>query len=242
MKTILFILTLSANCLYAQTTDPIWVNDYYVIQPKITFKKTDAVFSNPSAMPDRIILDSTKRMVAKKVSFPFGYTYYEWKRKDGFKTYEEIHIPSVGYRKCKYFTDTGDVEPPSKNSLNASIDYFRSMPNPKFRYNGFNIAEKIYISLNKQTVDSFVTQYKISKAKLLPKTIWYSTFFFYENGHIKSTGILVTDLKEANLSTKGSGIIENTTQNQFKLGEWLYYDEQGNLMNKEVITTLKRLR
>jgi hypothetical protein len=117
------------------------------------------------------------------------------------------------------------------------------MPNPKFRYNGYNIAEKIYITLNKQTADSLVIQYKIPKAKLLPKTCWYSTFFFYENGHIKSTGLLVTDVKEANMPTKkGSGIIENTTQNQFKLGEWLYYDEQGNLMNKEVITTLKRMR
>lgn len=184
-----------------------------------------------------------KRMIAKKVSFPFGYTYYEWRRKDGFKTTEEISIPSVGYQKCTYYTDSGKIEPSSKNTPNgAAIDYFRLMPNPKFRYNGFNTAEKIYITLNKQTVDSLINRYKIPRAKILPKTSWYSTFFFHENGHIKSTGMIVTDLKEANTPNNNKGIIENTTQNQFKFGEWLYYDEQGNLITKEILTSLKRVR
>ena len=177
-----FYLVFNQAC--AQRTEPVFSEGYYIIQDKIPFKKGNCIFCNTETMPDRIVLDSAKKMIAKKVSNPFGYVYYEWKRKDGFKTFQDIVISSENYRDYTYFTDSGHVRPNEKNSFNggnASIDYFRGYPNPKKRYYGFNIAQKIRVVVSSQATDSIVKLYKLPKHKLLPQTKWWIEFNFYEN-------------------------------------------------------------
>lgn len=248
MKRLLIVLSFlptAGTPVSAQSSEPVPANGFYVIQPKVTFKKGDAVFCNPATMPDRIILDSSKKMIAKRTGFPMGYTYYEWRRKDGFKTYEEISIPTAGYIASVYFTDSGDIRPASKNSVNgAAIDYYKTMPNPRFRYNGFNIARQVYVPVGVQSTDSLVRRFNIPTAKITSQTIWYAFVSFYENGNIQSTGTVVTNLKVPETVAKpGSpGIINSTARNRFKIGEWIYYDERGYELNKEVITTLRLMR
>lgn len=241
---LIFVLSFSIQ-LTAQNADLIAVNGFYIIQEKIPFKKGDSVFCNPATMPDRIILDSAKKMIVKKTSNPLGYTYYEWRNKNNnLKTYEEIQIPYLKLKHATYYTDSGIVNPPDKNTFTPfCADYFRGPTNIKQKYNGLWIAERIRVSLSKQAVDSLLILYKSLKGKLLIGTKFWTELNFYENGKLQSTGILITGLKESTQNTKEKELIDqmHAPENQFRIGVWRYYETSGELNNQETITILRKV-
>lgn len=232
---LLFAVTISWGA-FGQHADPVPVNGYYIIQEKVTFKKGDSVFCNPETMPDRIILDSSKKMIAKKVSNPLGYTYYEWRNKEHTRTYEEIYIPGLKFKQVVYFTDSGSVRPQDKNSLRSGWTYyFRTMPNPKQRYNGLWIAEKIRVELSKQDSDSILELHKYLKGKVMRGTAFWTELNFYENGKLASTGTLITGLKVGNIENA------RTPDNQFRVGLWAYYETNGQLNHTETIPVIRKV-
>ncbi|MES2558623.1 MAG: hypothetical protein V4590_02715 [Bacteroidota bacterium] len=236
-RLILLVVLTTTLVAFGQQTNPVFVNGFYIIQEKMAFKKGDCIFCNPETMPDRIILDSSKKMIAKKTSNPLGYTYYEWRNKEHTRTYEEIQIPGLKFKQVAYFTDSGSVRPPDKNSLKSGwIFYFRTMPNPKQRYNGLWIAEKVRVELSKQASDSILALHQYLKGKVLPGTEFWTELNFYENGKLASTGTLITGLKEGSLEQK------KTPDNQFRIGPWSYYEASGQLNNRETITPIRRVK
>ncbi|MES2780615.1 MAG: hypothetical protein V4651_12020 [Bacteroidota bacterium] len=235
----LFLLSSLITSLigFGQNTDLIPVNGFYIIQERVTFKKGDCVFCNPETMPDRIILDSSKKMIAKRTGNPLGYTYYEWRnRGNDRRSYEEIYIQSLKYKSVSYFTDSGIVRPPEKNTsrYNDWVYYFIGSPNSKQRYNGLWIAKKVRVELSKQTTDSLMTMHKYLKGKVLVGTKFWTELNFYENGKLQSTGTLITGLKE------GSTDQANTPDNQFSVGLWTYYEINGQLNQTETISPIRR--
>jgi hypothetical protein len=238
--------TISDKAL-AQQMEAVYAGGYYVIQNKVPFRKGDSIFCNSSTMPDRIVLDSTKKMIAKKVSNPFGYVYYEWKRKDGLKTFEDIVISSAAFREVVFYTDSGTIRPDQFNTNNlGEISYFKGLTNPKKRYNAFNSAKQILVQLPQHSVDSVVKRYNISKHKLLPKTEWYTAFNYYESGHLQSTGLLVkglNDKKQMGQEKQNHSLKDQKPpSNCYTIGEWLYFDEVGKQFYKEILTELKLMR
>lgn len=247
----LFVLLLTviyALPTFAQQSELIPVNGYYIIQNKPAFKKGDCIFCNPETMPDRIILDSTKKMIAKKVSNPLGYTYYEWRNTlptpNAPKSYEEILIRSLKFKYVGYYTDSGKVFPQDKNTSQPNwVFYFLGPTNLKQRYNGLWIAEKVRVQLSKQATDSMLVLYQSVKGKMLPGTQFWTELNFYENGKLQSTGNVITGLKESSQVDKQKELSDqiHTPDNQFRIGAWTYYHATGELNNKETITPMRKV-
>jgi hypothetical protein len=238
-RTLLLVAALFVSrVVLGQHTEPVAANGYFVIQDKVAFKKGDSVFCNPATMPDRIILDSSKKMIAKKVSNPMGYTYYEWRNKEHTRTYEEINIPGLKLKQVIYFTDSGSIRPVEKNSVRSCWTYyFRAMPNPQQRYNGLWIAEKVRVELTKPETDSILDVHKYLKGKVMRGTEFWTELNFYENGKLASTGTVITGLKEGNAEST-----QKTPENEFRVGQWTYYEVNGQLNQKEIITTIRKVR
>jgi len=218
------------------------VNGFYVIQDSGKVKNSDCIFCNPSSMPDRIVLDSNYRMVARKVSHPMGYTYYEWRNKENTKTYEEIHL--YNYRKSTYYSDSGSFSSPEKNTfISSHVGYSMAQKNNKQAYNGLWKALKIKIQLNKKATDSIIELYKISKDMIVEKTKIWNEVIFHETGKIKSSGVMITGLKEKEENRVDNlrlPINNHGPINQYKIGLWYYYNEKGNLYYKEHILKIKK--
>jgi hypothetical protein len=239
---LLFTLT-SSLVVFGQNTMIPWKGLYIIQDGQI--KEGDCIFCNPETMPDRIVLDSSKKMIAKRTGNPLGYTYYEWKNKAYTKTYEEIQIRPLKYRSTTYYTDSGQVRPPEKNTFNGGWHfYFRFPTNTKQRYNGLWIAEKIRVELSKQATDSLLASHKYLKGKLLIGTKFWTELTFYENGKLQSSGTLITGLKESSQGSKDKELTDqlNTPENQFRIGLWTYYDANGQLNNQETITTIRKVK
>lgn len=240
---LLFTLT-SLAAAFAQNTDMVAEKGFFIIQ-KPAFKKGDCIFCNHETMPDRIVLDSTKKMIAKKVSNPLGYTYYEWRNISDRITYQEIQIPSLKYKLVTYYTDSGQVSPPEKNTFtnHGWVFYFRGPTNLKQKYNGLWIAEKVRVQLSKQATDSLLVLYKSVKGKVLPGTKFWTELNFYENGKLQSTGTVITGLKESSQVDKQKELSDqlHAPDNQFRIGAWTYYHATGELNNQETISPMRKV-
>lgn len=235
MKKVLLVwmLFLSANqVVYSQKSITIPWKGMYVIQDSGTQIKGDCIFCHPENMPDRIILDSTRKMVARRTSNPLGYTYYEWRNKEYTKTYQEIQLPRFNFRSASYFTDSGSYSPKEKNSfVNDFISYYRTPVNKKEPYNGVWTAELIQVKLGQTASDSMVSKYPMLKDSINHRAHLWFEVNFYENGKIKSMGTIMFPGKDVNKS------IENSPHPtyRYRIGLWLFFDSRGKQYQKQHI-------
>ena len=165
----------------------------------------DCIFCNPEIMNDRILLDTTKTMLTRKTSNPLGYIYYEWRSPKHNKTYEEIFLKELNFKTMMFYSDSG-----------ATIEQrtYCSVPYTVFYYeNKLQTIEKIRIQFNQQATDSLIKTHNISQERILNVTRFWTEVNFYDNGKIKSTGIIVTGMK-----------------NMDKIGTWLYYNSKGQIL------------
>jgi hypothetical protein len=235
MKNQIFVLLLTfavTQTVYSQKTITIPWKGMYVIQDSGTKILGDCVFCFPENMPDRIILDSTRKMIARRTSNPFGFTYYEWKNKEYTKTYQEIQLPCFNFKSASNFTDSGSFSPKEKNTfINDFISYYRTPYNKKEPYNGLWTAEKVQIQLKQHATDSMVNRYQFLKDSIRHGAHLWTEINFYENGKIKSMGTIMFP---------GSGALKKNDSKphsayRYKIGLWLYYDFKGRQYKKDNI-------
>jgi hypothetical protein len=245
MKTCFLFSFLLLHYLVWSQTEPIKWNNYYVIQKGGNLQKESCIFCNPETMPDRIVLDSSKRMIGKKSSNPYGYTYYEWRNQKYQKSYEEIRIDFLHYSKATYFTDSGQVRVIGKNSYSqGEVFYLREYYNPQKRYNGEWIAERVIVDFSPAQCDSFYKLYKIPQTMITLKTKCHYELSFYKNGHIKSFGTIITNLRQPHATGAKDQFTDTpqTMDNRYRIGYWRYFDEQGLLMQEETFLQLRKIK
>lgn len=234
---LLIFTALASLSLFAQKKVTIPWKGIYIIQDSGVKITGDCIFCNPESMPNRIILDSTKRMVARKTSHPFGYSYYEWRNKDYSKSYQEFQLLHVNFKSASYFTDSGHFDPKEKNTfVNSYLSYFRNPLNKKEPHNGTYTADRIQIQCNQRAADSLLNRYPNLKDSIRHGARFWYEFNFYENGHLKSNGIvLISRLENLGNYERAKPLVL-----RYKIGLWLYYDARGIQNHKDFI--LKPLR
>lgn len=229
--------------VWSQKAEPIYVNGFYIIQDKVPYKKGDCLFCNPATMPDRIVLDSAKKMIAKKTTFPDGYTYYEWRKTNYEKSYEEIQINSRQFKDITFYTDSGPSRKPPQGFTGFWTFYFRYATNTKQRYNGLYIAEKVRFEITQRERDSLLVVYKSLKSKITKGTQFWMEYNFYENGKLKSSGITITGVKETASNSEEIPNMDSikTPENVYRIGPWAYYETSGEPNSKEVIYPIRKI-
>ena len=232
IKLILIVAATSSSAVFAQKNVPIPWKGMYIIQDSGALIHSDCLFCNPETMKDRILLDSTKKMIARRTSNPYGYTYYEWRNKEYSKTYEEIQVWPLKFKSAQYITDSGTYSPKEKNTFtNSYISYFRAPYNKKEPYNGKWTADRIQIQLTQRATDSIAKLYNNLKDSIGNGAILWSELNFHENGKIKSTGIIMFP----GMGLKKKHEMKTPSTIRYKIGLWLYYDGSGRLYYKDYI-------
>jgi len=178
------------------------------------------IYGNPEIMSDRILLDSTKTMIAQKTSNPLGYCYYEWKNKKHSKTYEEIQFPKLKFKTIIFYSDSGSaIEQQTECPLPFLITYSK---------NRWQTVDRIRIQLNQKEADSLIKTYNFPKDKMFFGTKFWTEISFYDNGEIKSIGTVITGMNEPEA-------------NKYRIGTWDFYNLKGELEKKETFTTIKKI-
>lgn len=238
------IVLLGSLMAIGQPSKKTKVKGYTILQDSGIVKSNDCIFCSPETMPDRIVLDSTNRMVARKISNTLGYTYYEWRNKKYTKTYEEIQLPKYKFKHATYYTDSGTINPPEKNTNNPSyIAYSMAPPNYKKPYYGVWKAEKVQIQLSQSASDSVLKLYNVYKGMITKKTSTWHEINFNENGNLKSNGLVIIDLKETEASKNETIPLQDNYRkppNRFKIGSWQYFNEKGNPSHREQILKIRK--
>jgi len=240
------ILFICLNTLFVlgQPSKQKRVKGYYILQDSGKVSSNDCVFCNPETMPDRIVLDSTYRMVARKINNPFGYTYYEWRGNNYGKSYEIIFLHKYNFLHTTYFENGSSSSPPEKNRFMSSFIEYSLLPyNKKQAYNGEHKAISIRIQLSKNTADSILKLYHIPKEMIQEKTKLWDMLDFNENGNIKSFGILITGLKEKESKDRentSSQFRDFTPPARYKIGIWQYCNDNGKNIFKENIKEIRK--
>ncbi len=181
---------------------------------EITNDIKDCILCNPEIMNDRILLDTTKTMISRKTSNPLGYIYYDWRSPKRSKTYEEIFLKELNFKTMIFYSDSGaTIEQRTYCSVPYTIFYYE---------NNLQTIEKIRIQFNQQSTDSLIKTYNISRERILDVTRFWTEVNFYDNGEIKSTGIIITGMK-------------NLNEDEYKVGRWMYYNSKGQFINKDTI-------
>ena len=227
-----------------QPSKRTFVNGFYILQDSGIVKKNDCVFCNPETMPDRIVLDSNLKMVARKMSNPMGYTYYEWRNKQHTKTYEEIFLHKYDFLKSTYYTDSGSFSPPNKNKhLSSWVHYSLASYNNKQPFNGVWKAIRVETELSHHASDSVFNLYKIPKDQITKGTKIWDVLNFNESGTIKSYGLIVTGVKEKDANKEGVIALPANARRpiiQYKIGVWHYCGDKGQKTFKENISTMRK--
>lgn len=245
-KYVVFILFICLNGLFVlgQPRKQKLVNGLYILQDSGIVSSNDCIFCNPETMPDRIVLDSTYRMVARKMSNHFGYTYYEWRGKNYSKSFEIIFLHKYNFLSTTHFENGTSFSPPEKNNHMSSFISYSLLPhNKKQAYNGEHKAINIRIQLSKKSEDSILKLYHVPKEMIQEKTKLWDVLYFNENGQIKSFGILITGLKEKESKEKASTssqFKDFTPPAQYKIGIWQYCNDNGKNIFKENIKEIRK--
>lgn len=223
--TILSVLLLFSGLVYGQSDT---VNLFYngltmVTDNPFSNSLGDCIFCNPEIMQDRILLDSTKTMIARKKSNPFGFTYYEWRNKDHSKTFEQLNFPFLNFQSIIFYSDSGAIIEQRSESSNPFQVFYSN--------NHWSTIKKIRIRLTDQASDSIIKQYSLpqnlvnSIYKYGSMRLWQEINFYF-NGNLKSSGTFI-------LSQYG-------TFSNCKIGKWFYYSENGEVKENKVYTTVEK--
>lgn len=241
---LLIIILLTYSKADAQTETSKW-NNYTIIQNIGAVQKTDCAFCNHRTMSDRIVLDSAGVMVARRITNPYGYTYYEWRNKNYQKSFEVLVVNIKGFISCVYFTDTGQFYPPSQNRFIPShVSFYRQYYERRLPYNGDWTAERITIEMSKNENDSMYKLYKIPDNKRTAYTKCHYELSFHKNGQIKSFGTIITGLRQTSAATQSNMYTDTpkTDQSVYSIGKWIFYNEQGLLQQEVMFNTLRKIR
>lgn len=236
------ILFICLNTLLAlgQPSKKTFVKGYYVLQDSGKISSNDCVFCDPETMPDRIILDSTYRMVARKINTAFGYTYYEWRNTNYTKSFQEIYVSKYNFLESCSLTNEGNICAPEKNNNKSShIAFELESFNKKKPYNGIWKAKTIKIQVDKKASDSILKLYHVPKAKISDKTKIWDVIKINENGQIKSAGLQISGIKETQENAP-SPFKDRQPNYYYKIGFWQYYNDLGKKTFKENIKEIRK--
>jgi hypothetical protein len=245
MKHILLIITLLIYSKADAQTVTTKLNNYTIIQNKGAVQKIDCAFCNHRTISDRVVLDSAGVMVARRITNPYGYTYYEWRNKNYQKSFEVLVVNIKGFLTTAYFTDSGQFLPPGQNHfIPSNIHYYRQYYERRLPYNGDWTAERITIEMSKNENDSMYKLYKIPENKRTAYTKFHYELSFHRNGQIKSFGTIITGLKQTTAATQSNTYTDTpkTDQSVYSIGKWILYNEQGLLQQEVLFNTLRKIR
>jgi hypothetical protein len=218
---ILGILILFARLAYGQRdTINLFYNGLTMIaDTPFLNPKGDCIFCNPEIMQDRILLDSSKTMIARKKSNPLGFTYYEWRNKNHSKTFEQISFPSLEFQSIISYSDSGAI---SEQSTECSSPFQIFYLDDRWSTIG-----KIRIKLIAQKTDSITKLYALPKNLISPiyklgSLRLFQEINFYRNGNVESSGTFILSQYEK--------------YSNRKIGKWFYYNENGSFKANEIHT------
>jgi hypothetical protein len=205
------------------------VGPYYVIQDSTAALRRDCLFCDPATMPDRMILDSTHRMIARKVSHPFGYTYYEWRDPNYEKSMEQITYRPFLMAYTQYYQQGKSLDTPAHNThLNTYISYYRNGYQKAQPYAGTWTVRFVHIKLPSAVNDSLIQLYPYLKPYTKNGAEFWRVLNLQENGVIQSNGLI---LYAYDHSKQSMGI--KPLQKKYKVGQWRYYNAVGKLQKIE---------